>query len=386
MLLSAISLTSCEMVQGFVEEWMGKITTSTTAPEDKVRTTITETEWLNMYELTNYTVTMEMDPGKYVIEISEDFVRLCLSDGEDFNMNITYDRKNGCLLSNTSVGWLAYPTMEGLPTSEDIMLKEMGILDEIEFSALTYDEQKKSYIYSDEYDIYEFSFKDGVLYSMEAKSLDPEDVERMEISKVGVTVVEIGEYTIANDGMMDPSKADVSVRTTVTSEELAAHLDIRNATACAATFSYGEVGDISVKLAENGLELSLFTSYENENQYFAIADGVLYSLYDKNGVYVGSKYAYLEEIFSVLETVKESLSVDALVYDEEGRYYVLNLEEGASLYFYFENGQLVKGAYVIDYGYGEFMELHFALKDVGTTIVELPEYTLSNSDSGIIVD
>jgi hypothetical protein len=168
---------------------------------------------------------------------------------------------------------------------------------------------------------------------------------------------------------------------TVTNEELAAHLDIRNATICAATLAdYGEAGSVILKLAENGMVMVSGSMFESGKQYMAFIDGIMYSVYERNGEYVASKYASLEEIDAMIATAKENLTIDYLTYNEEGRYYSLHLGDGQDFYFYFENGQLVRGAYVINYGSGDgSMEIHFIVTDVGTTIVDLPEFTVSGN-------
>ena len=384
--LTTMSLTSCEVVRGFVDGFINEVTKPQPKPE--ARATITEEEWLKIYDISNFTLEMNTNPGKYIIEVSEDFLRLERSDGADYHVNMAYDLKNGYLLSETAVGWLAYEGLGEAPSEDELKIFEMGFLDKVEFSALTYNEETKIYTYQSEDAIYDFRFADGVLCSIDARGVDPEDTTYVKISNVGTTVVEISEYTVINDGKMDPSKADASVRTTVTSEELAAHLDIRNATICAATLAdFGEAGSIILKLAENGMTMASGSMFESEKQYMAFIDGIMYSVYERNGEYVASKYASLEEINPYIEMAKENLTVDYLVYNEEGRYYSLNLGDGQDFYFYFENGQLVRGAYVMDYGYGEFMELHFVLKNVGTTVVELPEFTVSdNSYPGVMVD
>ena len=136
------------------------------------------------------------------------------------------------------------------------------------------------------------------------------------------------------------------------------------------------------------MELSIGSVYEDEKQYMAFIDGIMYSVYERNGEYVASKYASLEEIDAVIAMAKENLTIDYLTYNEEGRYYSFNLGDGQDFYFYFENGQLVRGAYVINYGSGDgSMEIHFIVTDVRTTIVDLPEFTVSgNSYPGVMVD
>lgn len=380
MMLTTMSLTSCEMLKGFIDGFVGELTT---------RTTITEEEWNKIEDISNFTLEMNTNPGKYIIEVSEDFLRLERSNSAGYYANMAYDLKNGYLLSETAVGWLAYEGLGVAPSKDELKIFEMGFLDKVEFSALTYNEETKSYTYQSEDAIYEFRFENGALRSIDARGVDPEDTTNVKISNVGTTVVEISEYIVINDGKMDPSKADASVRTTVTSEELAAHLDIRNATICAATLpDYGEAGSIILKLAENGMELSIGSVYEDEKQYMAFIDGIMYSVYERNGEYVASKYASLEEIDTVIATAKENLTIDYLTYNEEGRYYSLNLGDGQDFYFYFENGQLVRGAYVINYGSGDgSMEIHFIVTDVGTTIVDLPEFTVNgNSYPGVMVD
>ena len=78
------------------------------------------------------------------------------------------------------------------------------------------------------------------------------------------------------------------------------------------------------------------------------------------------------------------MSTEYLTYDEEGRYYKLNIE-GVELYLYFENGKLVKGVYLTDEtGMDELTEIVFTVTDLGTTTVTLPEFEIN--DSPVMVD
>jgi hypothetical protein len=68
--------------------------------------------------------------------------------------------------------------------------------------------------------------------------------------------------------------------------------------------------------------------------------------------------------------------------------------DSAELYIYFENGMFTKAVCVFEVVYSspyekdriEYIEVLVLLNDLGTTSIELPEYTLLDDEGGIVID
>ncbi len=392
MLFSTLALTSCEDILGVIEGVFGKTTTTTTKKEEpKVRTTITEEEWNNAWSIKNYELSVNTDEISVYISSTSDFAKVKYGMS-GYATEMVYDFKEGVMLFNSSVGYLGVKDEDIQNGMNDISLEGLGFFDRMPFSELTYDEAKKAYVCEEGITHYEFHFEDGDMVYAKMEPTDPNDKGLVEIKNIGTTVIEVGEYTIINDGKVENSTADKNVRTTVTSEELAAHLDLRNFTINAVLVDVGAVGEISLKSAENGAEIAVTTMYESMKQYVAIVDGNLYSV-EKYGdghlaTSLGMTMAELEESIS---TIKPEINADYLTYDEEGRYYKIEMGDEA-FYLYFEDGQLVKVVYVRADIYNipapdpsvptpepivEYYEVVFVVSDIGTTTVTLPEYALN---------
>ena len=387
MLLSTLMLTSCdpvESVKGFINQIVG-------GKDGEARTTITEEEWKKAWDINNFTFELKADGGGISILTTGEIVRIEYAENE-FTYGITYDAKAGVQLYETSIGYLGIKDDNLGINVENISLRELGFFDELEFSEVTYDESKKAYIKEDEMAYYEFHFEDRELVYAKMEPTDPEEEGLAEVTKIGTTVIEIGEYTIINDGKVDPSRADTNVTTTVTSEELAAHLDLRNFTIHTALVEDGMSGEISLKAAQNGIELSVSVFYEDMKQYVAIVDGELYSVEEYGDGHLATSLGMtMDQLEETISEIKPEVTLDYLTYDEAGRYY--KFEQGGEVfYLYFENGQLVKAVYVRAEIYDipspdpsvsapepiiEYYEVIFVVTDLGTTVVDIPEYTLN---------
>ena len=206
-----------------------------------------------------------------------------------------------------------------------------------------------------------------------------------EVYDVGTSVVDISEYTVINDGKVDPSNAPADVRTTVTNEELAAYLSLRNFTINAVTLQYGLYAvQASLKAADTDLELTLDSIIELEKQYITVVDGEFFSLERLGDGYRATPIgATMEDLENAIETAKEYMSTEYLTYNEEGRYYTLEIE-GETFHLFFENGQIVKAVYIMEEGETK-NEVIIVVSDVGTTEVVLPEYTVEEENSGTVI-
>lgn len=384
MLLSTLALTSCnevfEKVGGFVGGVVDKIIPD---KEPEYRTTITEFEWHQVAFIDNFTLEAKSDYQNITLVVDGDLLKADVEASEEAEIHMIVDMKNYCLITKTGAGWLAYKADVEMGMSVKPTLGEIGYLPEIEFSELEYSEEKGAYIYTDDMEVSEFYFRDGTLYEANIYdyTTEAEITARAQIKNVGSSVVEKVEYTVVNDGKVDPSKAPADVVTTVTDEQLAAHLDMRNFTLQGALMQYIIGADITVKVADTALELSVNTGIGEANmtQYLALIDGEFYSI-EKYGdghlaTPVGGTMAELNE---AIEMAREYMSTEYLIYNEEGRYYKLNVE-GEELYLYFENGKLVKGVYMTDnmgMQDGDIVEIVFFVSNVGSTTVTLPEYII----------
>ena len=392
MLLSTLALTSCNEVLltagGYVDGFInGVIDYFTPAPT--YRTEITEMEWYLASSNANFTISTSDRGQEMTLVVADNLIKVDLNYVEDYKINLICDLENRVILSETKVGYLGYKE-DSLSTSRELLtLGNMGYFPDVEFSELVYDAEKGAYAYDSGYMKYECYFREGKLF--EAKIYYSDDEPSAIINNIGTSVVEIGEYTIINDGEVDPSKAPADVRTTVTNEELAAHLDMRNFTINAATMQIIYTIDIDLKVADTALDFYVGAlGSELMHNQLAIINDELYSIGISSNQYVATSMgATMEEVNQAIEDAKEYMSTDYLVYDEEGRYYILEVE-GYTFCLYFEDGKLVKGECIMPQsGMGSTspstyaandnercLEIVFVVTDIGTTVVELPDYEI----------
>ena len=384
MLISTLMLTSCDVfnqAKNFVQDIFG-------IENDKqsgVRTTITLEEWVALNDVTNYTYRMYSPEMEMAVWATDKAVKVyyCYKyDGLQTEYTMIYDLPNNNMLVESFVGWFGYQTKE-IMGETDYSLKNFATFNQEVFDQMVYDEDEKCYDFDIGGAILKFYFEDGVLVRTRLASDDLLNTG-IEIGNIGTTVVELPEYTIVNDGKIDPSKADPSVRTTITDEDLINFFSNPNFTVSTAIneeFNVigGDTVELTLKVAENSLELTASQFGESESQYMTIVDGVLYSIERYGDGYLATSVVTIESILAELGPVEDVSIVDYLVYDEAGRYYTLDIE-GLKFYFFFEEGQLVKAVYVMENAYSadyvEYLEIIFVVSDIGTTVVELPEYVI----------
>ena len=372
MLLSTLMLTSCDIfntVSDFVGDLFG-------GDEEKdVRTTITEEEWLKAWETTNYTFKLESDGSYMFVETTGEIAKIRTDIEGLYSISAIRDLKTGVMVYESSIGWIG--CTDDASGDYDMSLAGIGFVIAYEFSDLTYDESKKAYVVEEEYSSSEFYFEDGKLVYIKEVPTNGETEGLIEVTNIGTTVVNLPTYSILNDGKVDPSTAPEGVRTTITAEDLVKHLDLRNFTINVATASYSEVVSISLKVNSKGVELEMDSMYEAQNQYIAIFNGEFYPLEeDANGNYVASEsLGTMAELEELLAEAKTYLTTIEGLYNEEGRYYTLDVD-GQTIYAYFENGQLVKVVVTMEEYEGSVMEVVFVVSDIGTTKVELPTYSI----------
>ena len=277
MLLS--SLTSCDLetVKGHVVNFLEQFTT-TVESEKVVRTTITEEEFEKALNIQNATVDINLYGQKINYTIDGLKIKASLQT-EYASVGVIMDMESGAIISETKVGYLAYVDKEMAEmVKEELDIFSIAEIPEGTFEKLTYNEESKSYSFVEEGGVIELFFEEGALTRLLAYSTDEDDDFRIEFKEIGTATVELPEYTVINDGKVDPSKAPADVKTTVTNEELAAHLELRNFTINAGVMMYYLGIDASLKVADTALELYVNYLGETMQQYVALVDGKFYSI------------------------------------------------------------------------------------------------------------
>ena len=149
--------------------------------------------------------------------------------------------------------------------------------------------------------------------------------------------------------------------------------------------------DNTIKVTESSYyQKNIGTNYDGEyttETYHAIKDGVEYSLSkQEDGTYIGLVSQY-NNIYSLGEYIDCSVAFEELTYDEATHAYTFTEnQDGMELQynFYFENGTLVK---IVGIGSGEMpmgegisyhmeIEATMTISNIGTTVVEVPEFTV----------
>ena len=215
--MMVLSLASCDIINGFLE----------TVTEEEVRTTITREEWEAHRSIVNYTTntsatssyTYNNQNVSYtsteIIQSSETaqyvkYVQLS-SLGDEYILEYYEVMQNNVwyrIEKNENDGkWYAHATSYDHSAS---LLPE-----EFKFEDLTYDENKKAYVYSQTHDIedkyeiigstkitYNYYFENGTLVKLILEQSKVEDNYHAEskttaiLSKIGNTKITLPEYTI----------------------------------------------------------------------------------------------------------------------------------------------------------------------------------------------
>ena len=381
MLLSTFMLASCDLFDQ-AKDFVHGVFGIEDGEQSGVRTTITLEEWVALNDVTNYTYKMYSPEMEMAVWATDKAIKVyyCYKyDGLQTEYTMIYDLPNNNMLVESFVGWFGYQTEE-IMGETDYSLKNFVTFNQEVFDQMVYDEDEKCYDFDIGGAILKFYFEDGVLVRTHLASDDLLNTV-IEIGNIGTTVVEVPEYTIINDGKIDPSKADPSVRTTITEEDLINFFSNPNFTVSTAINEEfdvigGDTVELTLKVAENSLELTASQFGESESQYMTIVDGILYSIERYGSGHLATPIGDIESILGQLGSIEDISIFDYLVYDEVGRYYVLDIE-GVKFYLFFEEGKLVKAIYMMDSYVGTTLEITFAVTDIGTTAVELPEYIIN---------
>ena len=376
MLLATLLLTSCDLTALLGTE-STTTTTTTTEPPKNVRTTVTEMEWRKAFDVTNYTLVQKVEYEDETMSLS------IIANGNlawvDYLgvMKLYVELEDGIIVVESDdeyYGLTAGDQLFGEDT--DLSLSGIGLIPEIEnFSDLVYDEDAKVYTYKNNSMLAEFAFEDGKLASIKAIPVDTEIKGSIEVTNIGTTELELPKYVDLGDGVVEPSKAGKDVVTTVTEEQFNAALNITNFTMTTNAL----VQKVTIKYTETAYsETNSSIGYDNTD-YRAIIDGVWYDIGEEYNYQTG-EYSYVatesysQDIDNALSNMLETLAYADLTYNTEGRYYE-GEAEGAKFYLYFENGNIVQMIAFTNMG-NVSMEVMASISDIGTTKVDLPEYTV----------
>jgi hypothetical protein len=195
MMFSALALTSCDDVyksaESFVkeklEEW-GVV---------EARTTITKEEWNALVNTKNLTLILSSDGNLMKYEISKFAIYINYSGQRVYYAKV--DNKVLMIMQDEAGTWVGGEFSNEWPTIELSTL--LG--DEEIFDSVIYDEARKVYTIEKEGSHGEFKFENGRL--IEAVITAPNATDKVTITKVGTTVVELPDYIpyeeyIANGG------------------------------------------------------------------------------------------------------------------------------------------------------------------------------------------
>ena len=356
MLLSTLALTSCDAVTDFFSGLFSR----------EVRTKITETEWQKTFLLKNYTITSNVD---YNLEM--------LIDGSAMDFSMSYPGMSIELLVDTekNLAFYQYDTTWIATQTEISTLVGDASLNywfrDLKYDEFVYEDSTKSYTAKTENYICDLHFADGVLSYAMIMPKNGNSSGCIEIKNIGSTKVELpASYIIANDGKAEPNPADKSVRTEITAAEFAVLENMKNYTFNAIIPT--QFATATVKITENATYMvGKMMGQVMAEQYRVVIDGYYHDLVaDADGKYVATQTK--EEVEgTVAFLMGADVKFEDLVYDAEGRYYYVTVDSNTN-YMYFENGKLVAIANISSDG----SEMIALLSDVGTTKIDLPEYTV----------
>ena len=374
MLFTTLLLTSCDLTALLGTGSTTTTPTTPTEPPKNVRTTVTELEWTKVYASKNFTVTMKEYGEEMTYIFSEEAIKMNLMGIID----IIVDRKTGDLIFVSESGYVGGTFGDDmLPVDkfDEMTLGNSELFPAIEYKDLVYNEETKSYSFSDENYVCEFTFENGILVKGELLSKDTEYGMSIIVTNVGTTVFEVPEYTNITDGIIEPSKAGKDVVTTITSADFEALLNMNNFTITGDIIFY----HLSMKQTETEsvTVVEMPSMGITQETYTAIIDGYIYDIESQYSGYVATSTGEAAESMpGFLDIFPGSLTLSDLKYNEEGRYYEIESDE-MKLCLFFENGKLVKLVVVGDVmDMSASIEIELNVTDIGTTKVDLPEYTV----------
>ena len=368
MLLSTLVLSSCDLLdqaKDFVHGVLGI--------EDDVRTTINEEEWKSAFDVTNYDLHVSSE-GRHISIVVSDTVAYVDYLGMELYVDIT----KGTIIGESNGIYYGITAVNMIFGDADMSLGEIGyafVPDAEVFDDLVYDEAAKVYTFKNETIEMEVAFHDGKLAYLVATAVGYD--MKVEIKNVGTTKVELPEYVDLSDGKIEPNNASASAVTTVTKEQYEAAFGIPNYTLSINAVVTQQIS----KYTETATERTLnYMGSDTSSNYEVLIDGVWHDIYEKYNSeirdyeYVASP-ATSQEPDNALVELFGYFSYEDLVYNTENRYYSVEFE-GDKYYLYFENGNLTQIVMFSEMDSSVGIEFMIDISDVGTTVVDLPEYTI----------
>ena len=318
MLLATLSLTSCDLSAIFGGS-------STTPPEAEIRTTITELEWRKVYDSKNFTVTAKQGGEEMTYIFSDEAIKMNLMGIID----IIVDRETGDIIFVSESGYTGGAFGDDLlPVHKfaEITLGKSEFLPPIDYKDLVYSEETKTYSFSHENYICEFTFENGILVKGEFLPKNTEYGMSIIVTNVGTTVFEVPEYTNITDGIIEPSKAGKDVVTTITSADFEALLNMNNFTITGDILFY----HLSMKqtATESVTVVEMPSMGITQETYTAIIDGYIYDIDSQYSGYVATSTGEAAESMpGFLDIFPGSLTLSDLKYNEEDN--VIPLEKAS---------------------------------------------------------
>lgn len=192
MLLTTLMLTSCDPiseVKGFINKVLGR---------EEVRYTITEEEWDNVLNITNFTFEISASDEEYSVSMiykASDNAMYAKTDLFGEEIEAYFDIAAGYSIMKNDAG--AWEGQKSELNEDENTLGAIGFFPELNFSDFTYDESLKAYVYEDvEGETkYEFYFENGNIVRMKAYPTDPEIDGIISLTNIGSTTVELPKYT-----------------------------------------------------------------------------------------------------------------------------------------------------------------------------------------------
>ena len=379
MLLSTFVLSSCDFLTNIFTSSQDEVGTTTTEEEapiiEEPRTTITAEEWENALKCTNFTLNIMLNEQASITFMADDTKGYLDFLGAVKSYADTTKGIRLMAYANTYYATKLEEEDSGLSLSE----LDMDVLPGVDkFDDFIYNEETKVYTYEDDSVSIEAAFLDGKLVYITGTAFEVFIVDgTLEVTNIGTTTLELPEYIDLSDGKVDLNNADNNAVTTVTKEQFEAVFEMTNFTI----------------ESSNGIELLIMKHTETANEsvyhtgilvytqkFQTLLDGVWFDVKQQYNYQTGDSFYVAQESTSQenkngLNELFPNVLFEDLVYNEEGRYYEGTVD-GAQTYWYFTNGQLTHVNILNLTDEGTIEESMVTISNIGTTVVEIPEYTI----------
>lgn len=337
------------------------------------RAIITESEWYENMQLTNYTINIKEGNEHITVMAADSLFKI----QNDIQISV-FDFESGLNYVKSSMGWIATEFDDSV-SEEWIKLGFNQYMPKISFDEVSYNDEKRAYTIVNNYISGELYFQEGVLTHAKFSLYDNKIFKQIQITDIGKTTIEVGEYTVIGQGTVSPNDADEDAITTVTKEEWWKIANAKNYTINAYFNVLGtQLSKVEVKATNSSMKTSVSVMGNLEITYYTLADGISYKITrQSNGKYVADLDEYKPK--TLLALTEYDLIFEDFIYNENGRYYFANTKE-ETVYLYFDNSNLTKIIIIpskkSDSGVGEII---CAIKDLGTTEIDIPKYEIIDS-------